>query len=46
MVFDAAAQALEKEGQQYELIELINELRRRVLVTGVEPASEFLDDLH
>ena len=30
MVFDAAAQALEKEGQQYELMELINELRRRV----------------
>ena len=30
MVFDAAAQALEKEGQQYELMEVINELRRRV----------------
>ena len=30
MVFDAAAQALEKEGQQYELMEIINELRRRV----------------
>ena len=30
MVFDAAAQALEMEGQQYELMEVINELRRRV----------------
>ena len=30
MVFDAAAQALEAEGQQYELMEVINELRRRV----------------
>ena len=30
LVFDAAAQALEKEGQQYELMEVINELRRRV----------------
>ena len=30
MVFDAAAQALEKEGQQYELMEVINELRRRI----------------
>ena len=30
MVFDAAAQALEAEGQQYELMAVINELRRRV----------------
>ena len=30
MVFDAAAQALENEGQQYDLIAVINELRRRV----------------
>ena len=30
MGFDAAAQALEKEGQQYEFMEIINELRRRV----------------
>ena len=30
MVFDEAAQALEAEGQQYELMEIINELRRRV----------------
>ena len=30
LVFDAAAQALEAEGQQYELMEMINELRRRV----------------
>ena len=30
LVFDEAAQALETEGQQYELMEVINELRRRV----------------
>ena len=30
LVFDEAAQALEAEGQQYELMEVINELRRRV----------------
>ena len=30
MVFDEAALALEAEGQQYELMEIINELRRRV----------------
>ena len=30
IVFDEAAQALEAEGQQYELMEVINELRRRV----------------
>ena len=30
LVFDEAAQALEAEGQQYELMELINKLRRRV----------------
>ena len=30
IVFDETAQALEAEGQQYELMEVINELRRRV----------------
>ena len=30
LVFDEAAQALETEGQQYELMELISELRRGV----------------
>ena len=30
LVFDETAQALEAEGQQYELMEVINELRRRV----------------
>ena len=30
MDFDEAAQALEAEGQQYELMEVINEMRRRV----------------
>ena len=30
LVFDEAAQALEAEGQQYELMEVINELRRQV----------------
>ena len=30
LVFDEAAEALEAKGQQYELMEIINELRRRV----------------
>ena len=30
LVFDETAQALEAQGQQYELMEVINELRRRV----------------